>query len=60
MEFLRAEAQNGGTEQFSDKKMVWIVDKDKGFEKAAILQDKGDNLVVQKGGTNEVIEICEL
>ena len=55
MEFLRADAENNGsTEQFTDKKMVWILDKDKGFEKAAILEEKGDNVLVQKAGTNEV------
>ena len=56
MEFLRAEAQQAA-EQFSDKKQVWILDKDHGFAKAYILEDKGDNLLVQKATTNEVCSV---
>jgi hypothetical protein len=53
MEFLRAEAQQAA-EQFSDKKQVWILDKEHGFAKASILEDKGENLKVQKASNNEV------
>ena len=53
MEFLRAEAQQAA-EQFSDKKQVWIVDKDHGFAKAYVLEDQGDSIKVQKAQSNEV------
>ena len=53
MEFLRAEAQLGA-EQFSDKKQVWINDKDHGFAKAVVLEDNGDSYKVQKAQSNEV------
>ena len=53
MEFLRAEAQLGA-EQFSDKKQVWINDKEHGFAKAFVLEDKGDSYKVQKAQSSEV------
>jgi len=56
MEFLRAEAQQAA-EQFSDKKQVWILDKEHGFAKAAILEDKGENLKVQKASTKEELTV---
>ncbi|KAL5264132.1 hypothetical protein ACHWQZ_G005272 [Mnemiopsis leidyi] len=56
MEFLRAEAQLGA-EQFSDKKQVWINDKDHGFAKAVVLEDNGDSYKVQKAQSNEELTV---
>ena len=58
MEFLRAEQQQAA-EQFSDKKQVWINDKDHGFAKASIIKDDGENVLVQKTLTMEVRLIFE-
>lgn len=54
MEFLRAEAAEAA-EQFSDRKHVWIVDKDEGFVRASIVSDNGDTLKVNKSGSMEVM-----
>ena len=55
MEFLRAEKEDAA-ETFTDKKQVWIVDKDQGFIKASIVKDVGDSLTVAKAMSNEVCE----
>ncbi|XP_063675609.1 myosin heavy chain, striated muscle-like isoform X4 [Bolinopsis microptera] len=56
MEFLRAEQQQAA-EQFSDKKQVWINDKDHGFAKASIIKDDGENVLVQNTVTMQEITV---
>ena len=63
MEYLRADAGDlalAAVETFSDKKVVWVVDKESGFAKATILQDMGDTLRITKVGNHEVMLFLQI